>query len=619
LVNLTKLGGVGNDTHEDSGNETSKRDGENPSKVTPGNHSPVDGLDGSVTQTDGDNGTDNALGGGDGQVETGGHDGGDGGAKLHGETSRGGLHGHLVTKVGHEVVSVSPQTNDKGARSVDQDPHGHIGLLSGLVGGPDLVDGGQGTDSVGDIVRTVGKRGSASGDTLEEGVQSLDLVVVLLGLGEHLSEIAGQSVAGGLLGGNDIDGPAVRNGLPEELGPVLGVSGQDLPGLVDGLEGGSSGGVGSLVLLGLDRLDTVVLLGVGGDHQNLLLLVLGEVIALVAVEMAVVLQVLLLGSDKLVVVDHVVVSVHSLGHGGHFSSVVEHGTVEDVPGSQGVVLLDELSVEEGLEEDSVEQGGDGSDTDDGADGGTGGQLVELEVGGSLPHNQHGEHAKGDADVDVAHPQGISQGVLSLQNNVLGNEVDEGSKASGNGGGNEPRGDNLGESLPAPVDSSASVGGDGGSDDGADDGVCGGNGDTEPGSDGEPNRGADKSAHHEQHEAGGGLSEGVNVNDLVSNGIGDSGTGQYGTEELADGGENHGLPVLEGSRRDRGGKGVGDIVGSNVPRVQEREDHRQREDVVELVKSGHCRGVCGGRIRWRQNPQDGLTIIYSFRGLMSVNI
>lgn len=64
--------------HQATRNDTGDREGNDPASIDPENHSPVDRLDITCAKTNTNGGTDNALGGGDGQGETGSQDDGDG-------------------------------------------------------------------------------------------------------------------------------------------------------------------------------------------------------------------------------------------------------------------------------------------------------------------------------------------------------------------------------------------------------------------------------------------------------------------------------------------------------------------------------------------------------------
>lgn len=66
------------------------------------------------------------------------------------------------------------------------------------------------------------------------------------------------------------------------------------------------------------------------------------------------------------------------------------------------------------------------------------------------------------------------------------------------------------------------------------------------------------------------------------------------------GNGHGLKICEGPGRDRGRERVGDIIGTNVPRIKEGKDGAQSKDVIKLVKYhlvGWLGSVCGS---WPRN-------------------
>lgn len=58
----------GDETHENTRDQTSSRDGNDPSKIDPGDHAPVDSTPVTVAETNTDNGTSDTLGGGDGKL-----------------------------------------------------------------------------------------------------------------------------------------------------------------------------------------------------------------------------------------------------------------------------------------------------------------------------------------------------------------------------------------------------------------------------------------------------------------------------------------------------------------------------------------------------------------------
>jgi hypothetical protein len=68
LVGHTPSRSVDNDTSQAAGNNTGTGQSDDPAHVDPGNHTPVDGPPGSVTETDTDGGAGDTLCGGDGQL-----------------------------------------------------------------------------------------------------------------------------------------------------------------------------------------------------------------------------------------------------------------------------------------------------------------------------------------------------------------------------------------------------------------------------------------------------------------------------------------------------------------------------------------------------------------------
>jgi hypothetical protein len=63
--------------------------------------------------------------------------------------------------------------------------------------------------------------------------------------------------------------------------------------------------------------------------------------------------------------------------------------------------------------------------------------------------------------------------------------------------------------------------------------------------------------------------------------------EHSTSELHDRTDGHGLDQGQRPRRHRGRESVGDIVGSDVPGIEESEEQSDHEDVRELRKGGHC--------------------------------
>lgn len=161
------------------------------------------------------------MGSGDGEGETGSKDDGDGSAKFHGETTGRGLEGESVTEIAHEMVSISPETDDEGGGGVTEDPDGDLGLCGGGVCRPDHVDGSERAGGVGDIVGTVGKGGGTGSDTLEKGEQVFGLVVILFSAGMHIFNVLCEEGAVAGLVVDNVLGETVGDGELDETVPVL--------------------------------------------------------------------------------------------------------------------------------------------------------------------------------------------------------------------------------------------------------------------------------------------------------------------------------------------------------------------------------------------------------------
>lgn len=104
----------------------------------------------------------------------------------------------------------------------------------------------------------------------------------------------------------------------------------------------------------------------------------------------------------------------------------------------------------------------------------------------------------------------------------------------------------------------------------------GNRETETSGHGEVTSGGDNSANHTEHEKSRAVSESVDVDDLGSDGVCDSTTNTETASELHDTGTDHGLEVAQRAGGDGRRPRVGDIVGTNVPGVEEGKDCAYRE-------------------------------------------
>ena len=101
------------------------------------------------------------------------------------------MQGDLVTQRAHDVVSISPETNDNTRTAEREDPERDRDLGADLRSRPDEVDGGVGADSIGDIVGTVRERGGRGGHDLQERVGVFSAVVEVLASSVDLLDVAG--------------------------------------------------------------------------------------------------------------------------------------------------------------------------------------------------------------------------------------------------------------------------------------------------------------------------------------------------------------------------------------------------------------------------------------------
>lgn len=147
---------VDHESHQATSNETGDGDGHDPGEEQETDSLPVDGLVGSVAETDTDGSTCNAHGCRDGELVLREDEDSDGGTHFHGGSTRWGVVGDLVTHDLHDVVSIGnePETDSEGH---DGDlPERNIGLGGdGLTGGPGTVHTSPDSNSISDIVGSV--------------------------------------------------------------------------------------------------------------------------------------------------------------------------------------------------------------------------------------------------------------------------------------------------------------------------------------------------------------------------------------------------------------------------------------------------------------------------------
>lgn len=135
--------------HQQTRDQTSTRQGDDPTAEDETDLLPVDGLEVEVAERNTNGGTSQTLCSGDGESETGSEEDSDGGTKFHGETTGGGDLSDLVAEGAHDVVSVDPETEAEEETGDNEDPDGCVGFFGDDAGGVGVVGGYPGSNSVG--------------------------------------------------------------------------------------------------------------------------------------------------------------------------------------------------------------------------------------------------------------------------------------------------------------------------------------------------------------------------------------------------------------------------------------------------------------------------------------
>lgn len=408
-----------------------------------------------------------------------------------------------------------------------QNPHGNVGLARvNVARAPDLVDGGIRSDGVGHIVGAVREGGGAGSHDLHKGVQVLGTVVVVRNVGVDLVEVARQDALL-LLHVDDV----LVDALEEQELEVPEDHGAAVPG------GLGLGADDAALLLGFDGLGD----SLGGLIRYLLALIavlLLGTLKLVAALTTSTSEILELLAGKVTLVEILDTSLSTLGLSRRGGSLEQKRTHGDMPPAQLPVVDDDDAVKPGQEEDGDDESPGGTNTDD--------KTSSLGIseadgdGATLPDDEHGEEGSSDAKVDGGEVETLPDGLASKHNTVLGDEEDDGTKGTSQTGGDDPgeedRDDTRADALVElrPVDAINANQSNTHANDTTHDGVGGRDGETDASAHGEVQGGGDDGAHHAQHQEGGIILELVNVDDLCSDGIGDSGADADGSCELEDG-------------------------------------------------------------------------------------
>lgn len=470
----------------------------------------------------------------------------------------------------HDVVAIGDQTNTDSQGQNGKLPNLYLSLGRGRAASlPCGVDDGPGTDRVSNVVGAVCKGGGAGGQDLDEGVGVLDLVAVLGGVGVDPGHALtlGRARDAGLRrvdvvvetvqgadhhhGGQALDqaddvvalvdlarahgvvakgphGPAQRAPALAQLGVELALA-VLLELLVSLLRAGGLGhdhlllrvpaGLGGSFVNGLDGQVCAGVLRAGGRGGSirpvgfllLLLVVLNNGVVGNA------------GEDVVLV-----------GRGG---ALEQERALEEVVPLQSVVLLDDLGVDKGDEE----EGGQESHTEAGAQGDGGnecrGLRCKAQGGGALVDNGQGADGGGDEEEEWRSVDSPGDGVLAQVHDELDEHEDGGAKAGRDGGSHEETGKDGSESLavvPTPLDLAGTDGGDTDTGDGRDERVGGRDVGRVPGAPHDPGRGAGEGAGEGEHLHAGIAAEGVVGDDAVLDGFGSAGSDRDGTHHLKDG-------------------------------------------------------------------------------------
>lgn len=280
----------------------------------------------------------------------------------------------------------------------------------------------------------------------------------------------------------------------------------------------------------------------------------------------------------------------------------ERAHEEHVPLDAGIPL-DDSCVDERHEEES----GQKTDTSAGAHGDScnvpTGLLVEAEVGRSLVDDGERADSAGNEEEERRSPDSPGNRVLAKVDDKLDQHEDGRTEAGGNGRGHTEASEDGTKTLavvPAPLDLIGTSDCDTDTSNSGDQRVGRGNVSRVASAPHDPGGSGSKRASEGKHLNTGIAVEGVVRNDAVLDRVGSSCADCDGTEEFEDGAEDHGLSVGDGPRGDRGGPGVGYIVGAVVVGIQHGKEGADGEDIGVLVELRHV-----GDDRWSLLVDEGV--------------
>ena len=485
----------------------------------------------------------------------------------------------------HDVVTVSDKSETDGQGDDGDLPQRNIGLgADSLASGPSGVHSSPDTDGVTDIVSTVGEGCGTGSDDLNEGVEVLDLVRVLRCMCVHTFHAATfRSSKHTDLRAVNIVRHAVQSS-DNDLCREADESSLHVVKLVDGSSSElvvvkSAHGPAQRCLL-LSQLSVVLLAGVGKQYavgfarvfvfmsgrgpllRRSLGIQGGNFLGIVVEYRSFGLDIGSRALDVAGVLDDSVVGY--LGELGirRSSSAEERGTLDDIPDLEGVVLLDDLAVDEGNEE----QGREDEQTESDSEGDAGNVPTRLvsqtKSRRSLVDDRQGADGTGDQEEDRRGPDSPAHGVLADVHGVLDEREDDRAEDARRNRCHAEAGEDgsqAGAVVPSPLNLAGADCGNTNTCDGGNERVCRGN------------VGRVACAPHDPDSSTGGrasecekLDTGVSVecsdgNDSVLDGGGSPGSDCEGSGDFKDQAEDHGLLVGDGAGGNTGGPGVGDIV------------------------------------------------------------
>lgn len=389
----------------------------------------------------------------------------------------------------HDVVSVGDETDDEEEGENGDLPQWDRGLgCSGPTGGPYTVQDSPWTDRVSDVVGTVGKRSSASGEDLDERVGVLGLVGVHGRMGvDALHALAVWSTGDTDLSGVDVVMHTVekttcddgRETDDESLEVVEFIDATGTHWVVAketkrpthwaaaGDELSLELGVALLAQLGIAELRVDAGPSCGRGDGSSVLLVVADILSIEGRGGRV--WVFWLFLD-----DSVVWNDGGLGDSRGWPGP-ERRSHEDVPPSERIVFLDDLGVQEWDEEDGGNGGDSEARTKSDGDDIPGWLLVQAKVWRTLVDN--GECANGcrDEEPERRGVDGDRSRVLAHVNNNFDQHENDASKTSSDRWSHEQTGEDGTHTLstvPSPLNLAGTDGSNTNTSDGGDKGVGG---------------------------------------------------------------------------------------------------------------------------------------------------